>query len=871
MGEQESAEARRSAGQPPGQLVDRDYVLDRMAALQLDRREMVKRAGNLISPRTLQRVINTPGARLSLTSAAALAEVLECGSRDPLVPAAPLAERVASFGLSPHPPFADSFGAAPGRRPWVTRAEEAEVLAGLEARRPVIVHGPARGGKTSLARRVAARLAGRYARGVLWLDAEQDADRARAAVAECVGLFHPFPVGEALPRLLDERFARVLWARRRLLVVDGARDGAQVLRLLGRYRGPMDLLVLSDREEAVLELERHLGGPAVHLSPLSRAQVIAALLARHPDDERLVDGAARRDRVGGRLEAALDGERVALGELAAIETTVPGWRALLDAIAGRPDAVGFASDQLRLTRLATLEEIAVRVGRSESVNSPLLARLAPEARRFFLSLGVLDGLAAPLDWAAAAAGVTVDEARARCDELALLLQHHEDVRGARGVSISPHLRQFAASALSAEERAAAEHRLLGKARDEARRLGALPPREAMGGLRAMEPLLLSALGRVGQADGADGAARASLALEILLPLRHLLPGWRADGLEPALAAALSIPGDGDQLAEAQQLRLAHGRWLMSARADHGSAEVAFRTAAEGFERLGRPLEAADARVEQAIALFSTRRGEQALPVFHDAVALARRGRAPVEVLARQLVNLAFAETRRRAGRDHRAGWRAALALLDEAAGLLRGGDGAPLPRIVAVDRAVVARVLDRAGWRRALASALGALLELTPPDDVFRAYLLATATGAGLVLERSLAAQRRRTRELWWGTLALRGFAVGDVLRRIGQMAYYLNASGPRAPRDGAVQLVTEGTMVTDPPLPMVARYGASIATMFLVEPMRAVFDRAFVDAAERFVWELGGPHQARLLDELEQLRAAQGPSPARARARPRA
>lgn len=850
--------------------MDRGWVLERMAALQLDRRELVKRAGSVVSARTLQRVVNTSGARLSLTSAAALAGALECGSRDPLVPAAPLSERIASFGLAPHPPFADSFGA---RRPWLSRPEERQVLAGLEARRPVIVHAPARGGKTSLARRVATRLGGRYARGVLWLDPEQDPDRGRAAVAECLGLFHPFPVGEALPRVLDERFARVLWARHRLVVVDGARDGAQVLRLLGRYRGPMDLVVLTDREEAVLELERHLGGPAVHLAPLSRAQVIAALLARHPEDERLVADTTGRSRARARLEAALDGEPAALAELAALEEAAPAWGALLDAIAGRPDALEFASDQLRLTRLATLDEIALRVGRSESLASPLLARLSPEARRFFLRLGALDGLAAPLDWAAAAAGVGPDEARARCDELALLLQHHDDVRGGRLVSISPHLRQFAASALSHDERAGAEHRLLARARDEARRLGALPPRDAMAGLRAIEPLLLSALGRVGQADGADGAARAALALEILLPLRHLLPGWPADGLEPALAAALSVPGDGERLADAEQLRLAHGRWLMSARADHGSAEVAFRTAAEGFERLGRPLEAADARIEQAIALFSTRRGEQALPIFHEAVALARRGRPPVEVLARQLVNLAFAETRRRAGRDHRTGWRAALALLDEAAGRLRraGDEGAPLPRIVAVDRAVVARVLDRAGWRRALADALGALLELTPPDDVFRAYLLATATGAGLVLERSLTAQRRRMRELWWGTLSLRGSAVGDVLRRIGQMSYYLNASGPQAPRGGAVQLVTEGTMVTDPPLALAARYGASIATMFLVEPMREVFDRAFVDAAERFVWELGGPHQARMLEELEQLRATERRAGARTRARPRA
>lgn len=861
-----SVPARRaSAGQPAGLLVDRDYVLERMAALQLDRREMVKRAGHRISPRTLQRVINTPGARLSLSSAAALAEVLECGSRDPLDPAAPVAERIASFGLCPHPPVAS--GAAPARRPWVARAEEAAIEAGLAARRPVVVHAPARGGKTSLARRIAHRQVASYPRGVLWLEGDQDPDRARAAAAECLGLFHPYPAGEALPRVLDERFARVLWARRRLLIVDDARDGAQVLRLLGRYRGPMDLIVLTDREEVVLALERDLGHPAVALAPLSAAQVIAALLARHPDDERLLDGAGRRAGLRAQVEAALAGEPAALAALAAVGEAVPGWRPLLEAIAGRPDAVDFASDQLRLTRLATLEEIAARVGRSASVNSPLLSRLAPEARRFFLRLGALDGHAVPLDWAAAAGGVAVDEARRLCDELSLVLQHHDYEHGGRGVSISPHLRQFAASALPAGERADAERRLLLKAREDATAIGMLPPPEAMPALRAAEPLLLLALGRVGapgEPGGAGDADRARLAIEVLSPVRHLFPAWRAEALGPALAAALAGPADGERVLEAHRLRLAKGRWLIAARGDHGRAGELARTAAEGLARIGRHLEAADARIEQGISLFATRRGAEALPVFREALALARLGQAPIDVLARQLVNVAFAESRRRAGRDGRTGWRAGLSLLDEAAALLRRGGGAPdapLARIVAVDRAVAAMVLGRRGWRRELAGALGELLSLTGPEDVFRAYLLATATGAGLALEGPLPAQRRRARELWWSALEARGFAVSEVLRRIGQMAYYLGAA--RAGGQGGIRLVNEGTVVTDPPLPVVARYGASIATLFLVEPVREVFDAAFVDAAERFVWEQGGPNQTFTLEVLEQLRA--GP-PARGR-----
>lgn len=835
---------RARAGQPVGQLVDRDYVLERMAALQLDRGEALRRAGGLLSPRTLRRVLNTGGARLSLSSAAVLAELLECGSRDPLVPSAPIAERIASFGLDPHPPFADSFGEGRPRRPWIARVEEPAVLAGLEAQRPVVVLGAARSGKTSLARRLAARLADRYARGAVWLDGERDPDRARATIAECLGLFHPFPTGDALARVLDERFARMLWSRRRLVVLDDVRETAWAMRLLGRYRGPMDLLVLTDREQVVLDLERQLGRPAVRLAPLSAAQVLAFLLAHHPGDERLRDGLD--PGVEGALPRALAGSPIALEAVEdALRGAAPGLRALLEAVSGRPDAMDFASDQLRLTRLATLPEIALRVARSETVHSPLLRAAGEEARRFFFRLAALDGLAAPITWAAAAGGVPVDQARRLCDELELVL-HHQD--GGR-VSISPHLRQFAASALGAGERADAEGRLLVRARDEVRAIGRLPPPAAMAALREAEPLLLSCLGRA-----AGDAAQPPPALELLSPVRHLLPGWRAEALEPALAAAVAYAGEDEALlAETHRLRLAMGRWLL-VRADHGRAEALFQSAAEGFSRLRRPLEAADARVEQGVALFSSGRGGAALPLFREAVELARLGHAPAAVLARHLDNLAFAETRRP---DGAAGWAAARAALDEAARELgRAGEGdGQLPWIVAVNRALVGRVLAEPGWKPLLRTALGGLLERTPPGDVFGAYLLGTATGCGLVLLSSLEEQRRRARELWWGALEGRGLALGDSLRRFGQMAYYLNDAG----RGG--RLVCEGLMATDPPLPVVARYGGSLAALFLVEPARPIFDDELLAAAARFVWSQGGPHNARTLEELEQLRAwrAQG------------
>lgn len=850
QGDRTAGSAR--AGQPVGQLVDRDYVLERMAALQLDRGELLRRAGRLISPRTLRRVLNADGARLSLSSAAVLAELLECGSRDLLVPSAPIAERIASFGLDPHPPFADSFGEGRPRRPWIARAEEPAVLAGLEARRPVVVLGAARSGKTSLARRMAARLADRYPRGAVWLDGDRDPDRARGAIAECLGLFHPFPAGEALTRVLDERFARILWSRRRLVVLDDAREASRVMRLLGRYRGPMDLVVLTDQEQVALELERQLGQLAVRLSPLSDAQALTFLLAHHPGDERLREGLDAG--VEGALPRALAGSPIALEAVEeALRGAAPGRRALLDAISGRPDAMDFASDQLRLTRLATLPEIALRVARSETVNSPLLRAASEEARRFFFRLAALDGIAAPIAWAAAAGGVAVDQARRLCDELALVLHHPGDGR----VSISPHLRQFAASALGAAERAGAEDRLLHRARDEARAIGRLPPPAAMAALREAEPLLLSCLARVG--PGGD-PAQPSPALQLLSPLRHLLPGWRAEALEPALAAAVGYAGEDEALlAEAHHLRLAMGRWLL-VRADHARAAELFQAAAEGFIRLRRPLEAADARAEQGVVLFSTGRGDSALPLYHEAVELARRGEAPASVLARHLDNLAFAETRRPDGGPGHPGWAAARAALDEAARALgrAGDDDGQLPWIVAVNRGLVGRVLGEPGWKPVLRTALGGLLERTPAGDVFGAYLLGTATGCGLLLLSSLEEQRRRARDLWWGALEGRGLALGDSLRRFGQMAYYLNDAG----RGG--QLVREGVMATDPPLPVVARYGGSLAALFLVEPTRPIFDEELLAAAARFVWSQGGPHNARTLEELERLRAwrTQGPRP---------
>jgi hypothetical protein len=216
---------------------------------------------------------------------------------------------------------------------------------------------------------------------------------------------------------------------------------------------------------------------------------------------------------------------------------------------------------------------------------------------------------------------------------------------------------------------------------------------------------------------------------------------------------------------------------------------------------------------------------------------------------------AFGETRLREGRGGEAGWRRASSLLDEAAELLASpaGPGSPQEaRLVASNRALVGRVLELPGWKRSLAAALGAVVEDWTPGDFHATYHLASATACGIAIDGSMAAQRRRIRDAWWGVLESQGPAVGGAIRCVGQAAFYLNSLQAR---DGNARHANEGIMATDSLPPHMAPPGQSIPLMFMVRPLRDVFDNEFIEASRRFIWEQGGPGLDRITQQIEALK----------------
>jgi len=832
------------AGQPAGERVDVAFVRERLALLRLDRQEVLRRSRGRISARTLQRVANVAGTRISLATAAALGEVLGCGRRDVLVPSPHEAARIAHFDLAPAPPLGGLDGPA-WRERWLGRPEEVAVRRTLAQRRAVVIFGPPGSGRSELGRRVAQATRREYPGGALWLGPEEPA-RARALLSECLTL---------LPPGTEEgggRLARLLWSRRRLLVLDG--PGEHLVReLLGSYRGPLDLLVLTDEERLVLVLEREIDPTVVRLAPLLDEQVLAYLLLRHAGDARLAAPGAATLRpaalraVVARAPAALRTsgpllrDRVAAG---------PAWRALLGAIAGRPGAVHFASDLLGTNRLRTLQEVADEVGASEQVNSPLLRKASPASRQLFSRLGLAGAEPLGVDWAAAASGLPAAEVRRHCDELGSALVRWSGPPGQECVALSPYHRGYGSGRATEADRHALRDGLWAKARAAAETLAHQPVATALGQLRAQEPGFAAALRWLGELPPVSSESRH---LDLLLPLAPLLPAWRHPALEPALLRGLEEAGAAGRAADGHRLRLALGRWLVAARADFGRAELHFGSAAEGLEAEGRPLEAGEAWLERGVTLLATLRTAAGALALRRAGELSRAAGPPAPLLARRLTCQAFGESRWLEGPGGKAGWRRAFSLLDEAVRLLgESTDAGQAPPTACWNRALAARVLGCRGWQRQLGAASSELLA-HGHGEALAPYLLATATACGIALRGSLSAQRRRLRDAWRALLELRGPAMGGVVRRLGQMAFYLNHLEHR---DGSAWHASHGVLATDPFPPHAAPLGESAPLMFVAGPFRAVMDAEFLEAARRVLWEHGGPHLEPVMAQMEALRA---------------
>lgn len=211
-----------------------------------------------------------------------------------------------------------------------------------EGPRLCVIYGMGGCGKTALAVRAAHALAGSFPDGVIFLDLHgYTLDRSALTPADAVDrLLRRMRVdGAMIPADLDERAAAYqdLLARRRvLLVLDNARDTAQVSRLLPETAGCAAIVTSRRRlaamdtslalpldtlgEQAAVELFRLVAGPGrVHGEPAADASLarIASLCGQLPLAIRVAAGRyrARARQSLADLEAKLSDEEGLLAEL----------------------------------------------------------------------------------------------------------------------------------------------------------------------------------------------------------------------------------------------------------------------------------------------------------------------------------------------------------------------------------------------------------------------------------------------------------------------------------------------------------------------------------------------------------------------------
>lgn len=340
-----------------------------------------------------------------------------------------------------------------GRRVEVARLEG--VLAGTCQRSLVVisvVQGAGGVGKSALAIHAAHRLAERFPDGQVYVNLQGATPRlAPLAPQEILGrLLRSLGVDPGqVPTDTEEAAARwrsLVAGRRLLLVLDNARDAAQVRPLLPA--SPTCAVLITSRE-ALTTLE---GAQVLHLDLLPRQQAVE-LLGRVAGPQRIAaepEAAAELARSCGYLPLAL---RIAGARLAAR----PGWP--VSVLASR-----LADQHRRLDELAT-GELAVRASFEVSLH---VLRDSPDpldqaAAAAFGLLGLPDG--PDLDASAAARLLEVPPARAErvLERLAdaQLLQPARPGRYQLHDLLRLHAREHATKGDSEAQRAAALTRLLG--------------------------------------------------------------------------------------------------------------------------------------------------------------------------------------------------------------------------------------------------------------------------------------------------------------------------------------------------------------------------------------------------------------------------
>ncbi|MHA3700810.1 ATP-binding protein [Jatrophihabitans sp. YIM 134969] len=272
------------------------------------------------------------------------------------------------------------------------RRRLADALVAAAGSRPVVVSGPGGIGKTSLVVRAARDVADRFEDGVdfVALRGQRGDPLAPEAVAGTLLVAHGTSPRD-LPPGAAERFAalaELLGARRGLLVLDDARDEAQVRPLLA-HRGGTSVVVTSRRALGGLD-----AADRASLSPMVDGDARQLLTQVLGDDHAASHrGLSELAAVCGRFPLAL---RIVANRL----LSRPGWtvQTMIDRL---------ADESVRLGRLRAGD---VEV---ETAFEMSYAQLRPVERLVFRRAGLVDGPT----WSAAGAGVLTELPEDVCDDV----------------------------------------------------------------------------------------------------------------------------------------------------------------------------------------------------------------------------------------------------------------------------------------------------------------------------------------------------------------------------------------------------------------------------------------------------------------------
>ncbi|RAJ91543.1 tetratricopeptide repeat protein [Streptomyces sp. PsTaAH-137] len=488
-------------------------------------------------------------------------------------------------GVHAFPRGADDFV---GREPELRRLADlaaADRTAGGQAV-VVAVSGAPGAGKTTFALHASRQLAGNFPHGQLMIDLsgtdEEPPPAAELMVSVLKALGTPDrDLAKAGPAGRPELYRRVLAERRCLLVLDNARDEAQVRPLLPGS-GPAMVIVTSRRMLTGLDAVHRI--PLGELSPAEAAEFLTLLIGKEraaAEPDALADVARRC----GHLALAL---RIAGNWLA----TRTGWT-----VRRLADRLGHAE-----RRLDALTAGDVRVSGAFDLS---YRQLTATAARMFRRLALVPGPDASTALAAQLTGQELFDAEDTLEELV-----EAGLLGSRADRYRLHdlLRLYAQARLAAEE--------FGPAADASR--------------QALHRWLLETAvvaGRWYEPDhGAPPASwRGTVDLSSAERARHWLQSEGANWLGALRAAARD--GDHATVVEvAEALHWFSDQWLF-----WGHWAEVFGTAARSARALGDPLvEATQLNYHAWAVTLCEGRPRDSLPLSAAALAAARRAGDPVQ-------------------------------------------------------------------------------------------------------------------------------------------------------------------------------------------------------------------------------------------------